>query len=308
MYKSSEQRLAEGYYYSAVASSGKRKIVCIYDSKIKSGGLADRLRGILSIYHICRKINVVFKILFCHPFNLERYLVPNKVQWSINQNDLNYNLATTDLCFVSSRTAREYEMKKQEKWFKKEFKKEYDEYHVRTNAAFSYKYDFATLFSELFQPSPLLVSLIDEHKEKLGDEYISASFRFMDLLGDFNETVGKGMLETEVERRELVGTCLMQIEILHKKNPGKKILVNSDSKTFLQAADLLDYTYVIHGEIGHVDSPEEVEEGVHDKTFIDFFMIANASNIYCIVADGMYDSGFPYAASRLYDRPYRKIC
>ena len=31
-----------------------KRIVCIFDGKIKNGGLADRLRGIISIYKICK--------------------------------------------------------------------------------------------------------------------------------------------------------------------------------------------------------------------------------------------------------------
>lgn len=306
-FKNSEKRAEEGYFLAAsTRHQQKKKVVCIYDSHVKSGGWADRLRGILSVYHVCRKQNVDFKILFHHPFKIERYLVPNKVQWGIAVDSLNRNLAETDLCFVSTRTNRSYEMRKQKQWFRKEFKKNFSEFHVRTNAAFSYKYDFSKLFCELFKPSLLLDNLVNKQKEKLGDDYISVSFRFLDMLGDFNETCSRGALQAE-SRQQLIDKCLQQIEILHKKHSQKRVLVNSDSFSFLCEADKFDYTYIIPGEISHVDSNESVAADLHDKTMTDFFMIANAEYIYLVIADQMYDSGFPYAASRLYNRPFCRI-
>ena len=199
-----------------------------------------------------------------------------------------------------------YEREQQEKWFKKEFDRDFQEFHVRTNVPFSFLYNFSELFHDLFHPSALLESLINKHKEILGDDYISVSYRFLDLLGDFNETYGQGALPSE-EKRVLINKCKKQLELLHAKHPTQKILVNSDSITFLKAASTLDYAYVIPGEISHVDSPTPVDDSVHDKTFTDFFMMANAKNIYLIIADKMYSSNFPYVASRLYNRPFHKI-
>lgn len=307
-YSDSPARQEEGYFKSAQKPiHKKKKIVCIYDSKVKIGGWADRLRGILSVYQVCKKQNVDFKILFDYPFPIERYLIPNRVQWTINRSDLCFDLTSTDLCFVSSRTGRNYEMRKQEQWFKKEFRKGFNEYHVRTNAAFSYKYDFAKLFNELFRFSPLLEDLIANQRMVLKEDYISVSFRFLDLLGDFNETASRGALKSEEERQKLINLGIKQLEILHEKHPQEKILVNSDSTTFLQIASALPYTHIIPGEVHHVDSPESAPNSAHDKTITDFFMIANAKSIYLVVAEKMYNSGFPYAASKLYGRPFHRI-
>lgn len=307
-YKASSDRLKEGYFRGNKTNNKyKKKVICIYDSNTKCGGLADRLRGILSIYHICKKSNIEFKILFDFPFTIERYLLPNKVQWQINRNELEYNLASTDLCFVPTYTGRIYEMRKQRQWFKKEFKKKFNEFHVRTNAPFSYRENYSKLFHELFRPSPILENLIATQTQILGPNYISISFRFLDLLGDFNETFGRGTLSTKEKQEKLKNKCIKQIELLHERFPKQKILINSDSKTFLQAAETLNYTYVIPGKISHVDSADIVEENVHDKTLTDFFMIANAQSIYLVIAEQMYDSGFPYAASRIYERPFYKI-
>lgn len=307
-YRNSKERLDEGYSFNTpIKSNAEKRVVCIYDNKLRMGGLADRLRGILSVYYICKQQDIAFKILFNHPFELNRYLIPNNVNWGITEDALNYNLRETDLCMITSTVGGIYEREQQEKWFKKEFHRDFQEFHVRTNAPFSFRYNFSELFHELFRPSELLESLIDKHKDIVGENYISVSFRFLDLLGDFNETFGQGTLSSEEERKRLIDQCKKQLELLHNKYPYQKILVNSDSITFLKSASTLGYTYVIPGEISHVDNPTPVEINVHDKTFTDFFMIANAQNIYLVIADKMYSSNFPYVASRLYNRPFYRI-
>ena len=96
--------------------------------------------------------------------------------------------------------------------------------------------------------------------------------------------------------------------MLHDRYPGKHILVNSDSTTFLQTAAKLDYVYVIPGNITHIDGKNDTDEyNAYEKTFLDFFMIANAERIYLLRTGQMYNSGYPFAASKIYNRPFEKI-
>lgn len=304
-----KELISNKYHYgSEQAQHNKKRAICIYDGKIKSGGFADRLRGIISIYKTCKETNLDFKLLYSSPFELTRYLEPNKVQWQITEEELNYNLNETDICVIESYRDRIFEKRKQEKWFKKEFNKNYKEFHVRSNACYSYEYNYSELFNELFKPSHILNELINTHKKVLGNDYISTSFRFLDLLGDFNEVYGCSKTLTEEERNELVEKNIQQLEYLHKRFPTHKILVNSDSKTFLAATKKLEYTYIIPGVISHTDNNKAIVPiEAHDKTLTDFFMIANASSIYMFVTGLMRRSGFPYAASLIYNKPFNVI-
>lgn len=307
-YKLSQERLKEGYTNNSTAQKpNKKRVVVIYDNKKRSFGFADRLRSIISIYKTSRELGLEFKILFTKPFKLSRYLAPNEVDWEIEPEELCYNLRDTDICCLEMRTGTDYEIRQNEKWFRKEFKKNYSEFHVRTNAAYSYNYNFAQLFSTLFKPSPLLLDLIQSHIDILGREYISASFRFLELLGDFNEPNGSSVHLNEKEREMLIKRNIEQIEKLHNRHPGIHILVNSDSSTFLEYADRLEYTYVVKGNIEHVDNATNLAADAHDKTLTDFFMIANAKEIYLFITGSMYNSNFPYAASKLYKKPFHII-
>lgn len=293
--------------YAAIKQLDNKRVICIYDGKIRNGGLADRLRGIISVYQICKEQNLEFKIIFTNPFNLSEFIEPNIIDWRITEQELNYNTTIADLCYIDTLTGSDYEAKKQEQWFKREFKKKYKEFHVRTNAIFSYNGDYSTLFNELFKPSPKLQASIEKQKEILGVGYISTSFRFMNLLNDFNETVELHGKLTQEERNELIVKNIEQLQLLHDKYPGKHILVNSDSTTFLQAAAELDYVYIIPGNVTHIDGKNDTDEyNAYEKTFLDFFMIANAEKIYLLHTGQMYNSGYPFAASRLYNKPFEK--
>ena len=285
-----------------------KRVVCIYDGKIKNGGLADRLRGIVSVYEVCKEQNLELKIIFTSPFTLSEFLEPNIIDWRITNQELNYNPAITDLCYIDTLTGSNYEGKKQKQWFKKEFKKKHKEFHVRTNAIFSYMGDFSTHFNELFKPSPQLKESIEKQKEILGGNYISTSFRFMNLLNDFNETVELHSKLTKEEQKALIAKNIEQLQNLHNRFPERRILVNSDSTTFLQEATKLSYVYIIPGNITHIDNKSiSSEYQTYEKTFLDFFMIANADKIYLMRTGQMYNSGYPFAASKIYNRPFEKI-
>ena len=286
----------------------KKRAVCIYDGKIRNGGLADRLRGIVSVYEICKEKNIDFKLIFTDPFELSKFLVPNKVNWKIEKKELNYNPTVTNICYIDTLTGSKYESNQQRKWFIREFNKKYKEFHIRTNATFAYDRDYATHFKELFKPSAKLQTSIDRQKEILGTGYISTSFRFMNLLGDFNETVDLQNKLTKEEQSELIAKNIEQIKNLHKRHPEKRIIANSDSTTFLQEAAKLDYVYTIPGNITHIDGKNTSSEyATYEKTFLDFFMIANAEKIYLLRTGQMYNSGYPFAASRIYNRPFERI-
>ena len=293
--------------YAAIKQLDNKRVICIYDGKIRNGGLADRLRGIVSVYKVCKEQNLKFNIIFTSPFNLSEFIEPNIIDWRITEQELNYNTTIADLCYIDTLSGSDYEAKKQEQWFRREFKKKYNEFHVRTNAIFSYNGDYSTLFNELFKPSPKLQASIEKQKEILGVGYISTSFRFMNLLNDFNETVELHGKLTQEERNELIVKNMEQLQLLHDKYPGKRILVNSDSTTFLQAAAELDYVYIIPGNVTHIDGKNDTDEyNAYEKTLLDFFMIANAEKIYLLRTGQMYNSGYPFAASRLYNKPFEK--
>lgn len=308
-YKKLEKGLAPFYYDDGESEQRYNPfVVNIYDGKIIAGGLADRLRGILSTYYICKQVGKEFKLHFVYPFKLDNYLTPNLIDWRCSEEELCYNENYTSVLILDTTQDSPYQKRKQEKWLYKQICRATGQCHVYTNALFSYDYDYKQLFFELFKPSDSLQQTLDHYGSLLGDSYISISCRFLNLLGDFNETYGIKKPLTETEKKELIDKVIKEVEKLHARYPTQTILCNSDSVLFLKEADKLDYTYVVPGEITHIDGINSRDDyKMYEKTFVDFFLIANASHICLLKTGNMHHSGFPFAASKLYGRPFETI-
>lgn len=282
-------------------------VICTYEGHIYQGGLADRLRGIISTYQICKQLNLQFKLYFVHPFKLTDYLQPNKYNWEIENESVIHEIPFTKIIVLDTTQDSTYQLKKQKQWLTKYLKEPFKQCHIYTNAAFSYQNNYSETFNELFKLSPRLQTAIEKQKIQIGNKYISTSFRFLNLLNDFNETFGANIKLTAQEREDLINKNLEQLHLLHQKYYEYKILVNSDSTTFLSEAKKLPFVYVNPGSITHIDNEENATYEKFEKTFLDFFMIANADKVFLLRTGGMHKSGYPYAASLIYNKPFRII-
>ena len=89
--------------------------------------------------------------------------------------------------------------------------------------------------------------------------------------------------------------------------PGYRLLVASDSISFLKKIEHFDFTYIIPGIPVHVDYATDNSFELHKKTFIDFLMIANAKKIFLLQTGKMYKSNFPKSASYVNNVPFKLI-
>ncbi len=278
----------------------------MFDGKAAQPGLADCLRGMTSVYHLCKANMLPFKINYWYPFSLEKYLVPNKYDWRVEKNDISFNsmqsVPLVRISFTNTFGDRNADIQKRyitEKIYEKKDK----QIHLYTNTD-CYDEFFNTEFHELFKPSPNIQSLIDKYKDEIGGSYISASFRFATLLGDLEDTFGKKL--DDAEAGSLIDTCIKGLESLHTQHPNKKILMTSDSVTFInKAQQRLNFIYVIPGEIGHL--AHDGEDAVVVKTLLDMFLISNADHVYMLRTDKMYRSGFAKRAALIGNKSFDEI-
>lgn len=274
-----------------------------------SGGLSDRLRGIVSVYAECKRQGRPFRIVF-EPLHLEDYLAPNEYDWRIWEDEIDWDLAKSYPCvlltyhndphnrwqhFVQSSVLRSY------------FRKHCHQLHVFTNMIPSDE-EYRTLFHELFRPTDDLQHLIGYHLEKLGGKrnYISCTFRFRQLLGDFKE--GGDTLPAE-QREAYIERCIETVKELHKQYGDKNILVTADSSTFLSELKekSLPYVYVMPGKVVHLGFTADASKTVYMKSFLDMYMISYADTVYLVRDKLMYHSGFPLRAALLNRAEYKEI-
>ncbi len=303
---------------------GKRVIFTYEDNNYPRVGLADRLRGMVSIYNIVKELRkegqkIDFSINFSHPFQLTNYLEPNKFDWQIDPSEVSYNSNQAELILayyvmirpvkdglntISENLSRYIKNRIHSSTFK--------QIHISTNVETMQDSPFSAPFDGLFKPSAIVQEKLDYNNKLLNSEvcsYVCATLRFQNLLGDFYEGERYVALESEDEKLDLIRRCQEQIEKIHKRHPGKRVVVTSDSRRFLDAIDELPYTHTIDGELVHMGFTSQESESIdlYLKSFVDLYMISRAEKIYRLITGKMYLTGFPETASKIYDTDFETI-
>ena len=280
-------------------------VISCLDSRSSRLGFADRLRGMVSCFAYAKAIGVPFRIEHLSPFALTDYLVPGSYDWRLKEGEKSYNLRYANPVFmiqrkVGKRSMRLFRLNKRR------------QHHIYTNAHYleeinrTYRtsFQFHELFQELFKPSVRLEDALSGHLNHLqGPEgYVSVSFRFMQLMGDFKDC--RGEVLSDDEKSDLLARSLSVIGQLHEKE-NNTILVTSDSQTFLNKASTLDYVYIAPGKTGHIGFSQG--QDIYDKVFLDFFLISRAEHVYMAYSGKMYRSNFAKTAARTNHVPYDEI-
>lgn len=292
-------------FYSEVAPQKGvgHELVFMADGRMRHGGLSDRLCGIVSAFNYAKKNNLKFKIFFVSPYRLQDILQTADYDWTVDERELSYNIKEAQPVYIS------HQLKYTDvaKYYHDKLYKLHDkQIHLYTNAKFFKDGEFSALFAELFKPVPMLHNMIEENLSRIPEGYVSLTFRFQQLLGDFKED-GFPTLNSEEKKEQLIGKCLKCVDYLRKET-NRVVLVTSDSKTFLARAEEKDGVYTIPGSIRHMEYTQgKADITVDMKSFVDFYMLAKASTIYLCNINPLYHSGFPETASRVYNKPYIEI-
>lgn len=277
--------------------NNQKIIINIHDGVLRSGGLTDRLKGMCTLYMIAKKHNFQFKIYFVSPFKLEKYLSPNLYDWKIDEKQISYNYKKT-----ATYTWENEELA--DVFFR--LNKDKEQLHISCNSAESSK-SYSNLFAELFKPSLYLSDILDFHLKELGgsSEYISISFRFQNLLGEFAE--GRSVSLSKTRQKILVEKCLNAVEEIKDSHIDiEKVLITSDSNLFREAVKCkypYIYTFIISEEIGHMDY-SDAGKGKELTAFLDMFLISTARKAYQVKSAEMYNSDFPRMAAKINNVPY----
>ena len=264
-----------------------------------SGGLSDRFRAITSIYAECKKQGVPFKIYFS-TLKLTDYLLPNQYDWTIDENEICYDTKKVYPCTLltyHSNLKNLIQCWSQKIILRYYLKKKYQQIHLYSNMVTQDNH-YGELFHELFKPSELLLSQLNLRLQEIGGKqtYIAMVFRFRQLLGDFKE--GGETLPLQ-EREAYINRCVMTVQQQHQKHQNKRILVTSDSTTFLNAIQKLPFVYTIPGEVVHISFSFNADKMTYMKSFIDYYMLSFANRVILVRDAKMYHSGFALRAALL---------
>lgn len=291
---------------------GRPLFVAMIDGSYNHGGLCDRLKGIVSLYAYCKYNHLPFRIKYTFPYELSEILIPSNYDWRLQEGEYSDNPFFTRVLFMK----REF---KADRLLKLKTKRQIHFYGNRDllpciNQFYSEKgenpdYDWGTLFRELFEPSDLLKRKIQLTKEKIGENYIAAVFRFQNLLGDFKEYDFQELPDDQKEG--LIKKCIAGLKDIMAKHKEEKFLVTSDSASFLMEAAKIEKVHIIPGKLTHMDQVQESKDNdlyeSHLKSFVDFFMLSDAKKIYRMSTSLMYPTQFPLYASKVHNIPFESI-
>lgn len=280
-------------------------VISCLDSNFDSTGFADRLRGMISCFAYSKAIGAPFRIEHSSPFMLSDYLTPNHYNWLLGENEKSYNLFYANPVVIMQRRVGQ----RSRRLFHLSKKRQHHiytntDYVKEINLRYKTEYLFPCLFQELFRPSLLLESILKTHRDCLRSlgGYVSVSFRFVQLMGDFIDVRGETL--SKEEQLDLLSRSIKVIRQLYCKEQ-KTVLVTSDSSSFISEVSKISYVYVIPGRIGHIGFSAENE--ITEKMFMDFILISEADHVYMARSGKMYRSNFARTAAMTRNVLYDEI-
>ena len=303
--KEEELRLLKTYYKDCkTAPPTKDGVIVMIDGRATHGGLSDRLKAIVSVYLYCKDRGLDYYLHFVYPFKIESYLRPNIYDWRISPEEISYNpLYARPVCLNTYMMNLNLHKIKLD-WLVKSRK----QIHIYGETLFN-DIRFSEGFHDLFTPVTNLKKIVCFHLTELKGSYKAMVFRFQSLLNDFDE--GNNKTLPIAKREELILRCKQKIKDVYysncSNNMSEKVLVTSDSTSFLARLTDLPFVKIIPGKVVHMDYTVGARDDIYMKSFVDMYMIAHADTIYMVQTGDMYHSGFPYRCSLIFGHKYKEI-
>ncbi len=282
----------------------KQLFIMTFDGKFFHGGLTDRLKGIISTFHFCQCEGIDFRIRHIHPFNLEDYLLPNEYDWRLKENDpLSFHWLETKFANLIGKNL--FQRLKNLHTGKQIHC--YANWNIvpELNAYYHTTYTWGNLFRKLFRPSEELLQQIRIAQQQIGGEYVCVVFRFQQLLGDFKEYEYEELSDNDKEI--LKNKCRKAILDLQESQACQRILVTSDSTSFLRYIAPMEHIFVFTDEVVHMDTVKDASYQTYVKSFFDFYMLSEGIKIFSIGINDMYKTEFPLYAAQLNNIPFERI-
>lgn len=295
------------FYFNKLNLNKRRKsitkgsIVYMVDGLVHHGGLADRLKGIISLYALAKYLEIDFFIYFKHPFRLNHFLKENNVHWEI---DIDYIKSFKNP--VTIITSYRGHLKKIDRLSNNLIYNFGGGYLEEFNNRYKTNYNFKSLFNELFVETEYLKSLLMENSTP--DNFIGVSFRFQNLFGDFyeGEKISKKILFT-YERQLLINKCIDSLRVIKQNHPRFNLLVTSDSNYFENIVSNIPFIFINKGKVLHIDHNENNDIKNFEKSFVDLLTLSKANEVIRVSGLGIYESGFPYLAALIGDKNFTCI-
>lgn len=275
----------------------RRGVICICDGRLDHGGITDRIRGMLTTFEEADRRGLPFYISWTSPFELTDYLEPAEVDWRIDPSEVSCRRADAFPMIIDETDTLQCHADNYLR-LKAALHNALPQTHIYSNAD-NARGRYKGLFSRLFRPSERLSRALATHLSELGEDYHAFAFRFVGLLGGFNDFEPRQLPEDEA--LALIDRVTAEFKSLLPGVPeSSRILVTSDSRRFLDHVAGLDpRIYIVPGDVKHVDYDRDAGDDVWLKTFVDQHLLMRARRITLMLTGRMHRSGFPRFAAEV---------
>lgn len=294
--------LRKNKYRIGLFSSAKNKdcVVVYMSSNHQHGGLADRLRTMRTAY-VCAAINNK-KFYIYHNVNnliIEEYLSPNKIDWRIKKEDIDFCLKNISVCayykvIPEIRHSREVHMYSSDGIISE-----------MKNAPANPLLTDHEVHHFLFKPTSFLERMVQQTMEEnqlIENEYIAFHLRFLNF---FEPVEINGVVSsTQEEQLQMIQDVHRVIDKVYRESTIKNVVIFSDSNLFLNSKHP-EYIKYIPGVVGHIS--KHADKQITDKTFVDLFIMSKAKAIYSIRGKNIYGGGFSREASIIGNKPFIQV-
>ena len=270
--------------------------VIMFDGRTNHGGLVDRLKGIITSYEASKFFpKSKFKIFHKSPFDLTNYLLPNDVNWEMDESELNFSYPRSKIIYNMDYYNYQFFLDD----YRAKNNRIHGQNHIYTNLDYTNhikirnnEISWKDSFFELFKYSDYLNEILSKYDTS---ECIGIHARFGSLLGDFKDTglsyTGtKDEIESEiVESKEIINKIIFNY-------PNHNVFLFSDSNKFIMdCKSSIKGINTTEGISVHTDTMDIKQN--HDKTFLDFFLLTKCKAVFQLKSKKMYQSQFSKYAS-----------
>ncbi|MBR1426970.1 MAG: hypothetical protein IJ581_05905 [Paludibacteraceae bacterium] len=277
-------------------------IVARVDGTTFHGGLTDRWKGLVSLYALAKVLGRDFRIYYTYPFDLEEYQVPNLYDWRLRPGELSTSLCHTRMLrLAGDPTLSRVQHLPADKQIHAYANRDW---LPLINEQYGTSFRWGELFRELFVPSDRLRAALDVWHKHLLHPYMAVAFRTQNLLGDYVEYAYPPA--GREKQADIIARCLDYLQRLHQLS-GLPLLVTSDSRRLSEATADLPFVTATTGVAAHVDTVADAPQEQYMKSFVDFYLLAEAQSVFCAGTEEMYPSDFPKYAAMLYNHPFQRV-
>ena len=276
----------------------------IFDPSTKYGGWIDRVKGMISVYELARLTGRTFQVHAGPTFPLDELVEPSTFDWRVRREALHWNPFETGFHVSRDRWVQDFAALRSSRW-KTMFIETNLDYLSRLHPHLD-EHAIQVMWGERYRALFKLSDSLERDVRALVDSSaIAVHGRFTSLLGDFKDVTSKTL--ENARRHELLDSCLARVEEIARTHATRRIIVFSDSITFLRAAEKVATNVVtIPGQPTHLDHESRVKDSLR-KTLVDFNVMVRCEQIVQLRLGEMYDSNFSRYASYVRNVPFVQL-